>query len=207
MNTKSSNPGSSAMDEEIARAEFYGLLAMLYLAPPQTEVWQALQVAVTEAPLPGALLEPPWQQWVAGARDRTLPEVAREFDDLFGGVGKPDIDLFGSVYQTGFLNERPLAQLRTDLAELGLQRHPDASTASEDHIAFLFEVMRWLIAGDDAGVCNLRRQHEFFERHVQGWVEPLCAAIEAHPKARFYADLAALTRAFIAVERQAFDLV
>lgn len=207
MNKKSSDTGSSALDEETARAEMYGLLAMFYLAPPSAEVWQALQVAVTEAPVAGAFLEEPWQQLVARSRDRALDDVAREFEDLFGGVGKPDIDLFGSVYQTGFLNERPLADLRDELAELGLQPNPDAAVATEDHIAYLFEVMRFLIAGDDVAVCNLTRQQAFFNRHLQAWVDALCQAIEDHPKAAFYAAVAGLTRAFMAIERQAFDLL
>ncbi len=207
MNKKSSDTGSSALDEETARAEMYGLLAMFYLAPPSAEVWQALQVAVTEAPVAGAFLEEPWQQLVARSRDRALDDVAREFEDLFGGVGKPDIDLFGSVYQAGFLNERPLADLRDELAELGLQPNPDAAVATEDHIAYLFEVMRFLIAGDDVAVCNLTRQQAFFNRHLQAWVDALCQAIEDHPKAAFYAAVAGLTRAFMAIERQAFDLL
>lgn len=207
MNKKSSDTGSSALDEETARAEMYGLLAMFYLAPPSAEVWQALQVAVTEAPVAGAFLEEPWQQLVARSRDRALDDVAREFEDLFGGVGKPDIDLFGSVYQAGFLNERPLADLRDELAELGLQPNPDAAVATEDHIAYLFEVMRFLIAGDDVAVCNLTRQQAFFNRHLQAWVDALCHAIEDHPKAAFYAAVAGLTRAFMAIERQAFDLL
>ena len=207
MNKKSSDTGSSALDEETARAEMYGLLAMFYLAPPSAEVWQALQVAVTEAPVAGAFLEEPWQQLVARSRYRALDDVAREFEDLFGGVGKPDIDLFGSVYQAGFLNERPLADLRDELAELGLQPNPDAAVATEDHIAYLFEVMRFLIAGDDVAVCNLTRQQAFFNRHLQAWVDALCQAIEDHPKAAFYAAVAGLTRAFMAIERQAFDLL
>jgi len=207
MNKKSSDPGRSALDEETARAEMYGLLAMLYLSPPSKEVWQAMQVAVTEAPMPGAFLEEPWRQLVACTRDRALDDVAREFDELFGGVGKPDIDLFGSVYQVGFLNERPLADLRAELAEMGLQSHPDAATPTEDHIAYLLEVMRFLIAGDDMAICHLTRQKAFFGRHLEGWIDALCSAIEGHPKARFYAALAAMTRAFVAVERQAFDLI
>ena len=77
MNKKSSDTGSSALDEETARAEMYGLLAMFYLAPPSAEVWQALQVAVTEAPVAGAFLEEPWQPLVARSRDRALDEIGR----------------------------------------------------------------------------------------------------------------------------------
>ncbi len=207
MNKKSSEPVSSALDEETARAEMYGLLAMLYLSPPSAEVWQALRVAVTEAPASGAFLEEPWRQLVGQARDLTLNQVNQEFDDLFGGVGKPDIDLFGSVHQVGFLNERPLVALRDDLAEIGLVRSPEANLASEDHIAYLCEVMRFLIAGDDVAVCNLTRQQAFFNTHLHPWVDALCDAIEAHPKARFYRALAGLTRAFVSVERQAFDML
>jgi TorA maturation chaperone TorD len=78
---------------------------------------------------------------------------------------------------------------------------------TEDHIAYLCEVMRYLIAGDDAAVANLARQSEFFAAHLQPWLEPLCDAIAAHPRARFYAALAAFTRAFAGVESQGFDLL
>jgi TorA maturation chaperone TorD len=207
MNKKSSEPSSTALDEETARAEMYGLLALLYMGPPQADLWQALQMAVTEAPASGAFLEEPWQLLVGQARALSLADVTREFDDLFGGVGKPDIDLFGSVHQVGFLNERPLVALRDDLAELGLEPSPDTGLASEDHIAYLCEVMRFLIAGDDVAVCNLTRQQAVFNRHLHPWVDALCDVIEAHPKARFYRALAGLTRAFVSVERQAFDML
>lgn len=207
MNKKSSETTSSALDEETARAEMYGLLAMLYLKPPEQDLWQALQMAVTEAPTSGAFLEEPWQQLVGQSRALTQAQVTQEFDALFGGVGKPDIDLFGSVHQVGFLNERPLVELRHDLAELGLVSNPDAGLASEDHIAYLCEVMRFLIAGDDVAVCNLTRQQAFFNQHLHPWVDVLLDAIEAHPKAQFYRALAVLTRAFVSVERQAFDLM
>ena len=80
-----------------------------------------------------------------------------EYDALFGGVGKPEVYLFGSHYLSGFLNEKPLARLRTDLAALGLARD-EAMPETEDHIAYLCEVMRYLIAGDDVEVANLTRQ-------------------------------------------------
>ena len=54
---------------------------------------------------------------------------------------------------------------------------------------------------------NLTRQREFFTRHLQPWVMALCDALEAHPKARFYAALAAFTRAFVSVEAQGFDML
>ncbi len=132
--------------------------------------------------------------------------IAKEFDRLFGGVGKPEVYLYGSHYLSGFLNERPLAKLRTDLDRLGLARG-EGMPETEDHIAYLCEVMRYLIAGDDVAVCNLTAQRDLFATHLQPWVLLLCDALEAHPQAKFYAALAQFTRAFVAVETQGFDML
>jgi TorA maturation chaperone TorD len=199
-------PTTSALDEETARAEIYGLLSQLYYAPPAAELLAALRVAVTDAPAQGAYLEEPWRGVVAAAREFDQQAIKNEYDALFGGVGKPDVYLFGSHYLSGFLNEKPLARLRDTLAELGLARD-ETMPETEDHIAYLCEVMRYLIAGDDVAVANLSRQSEFFATHVFPWVNALCDAISAHPKARFYAALAEFTRAFISVEAQGFDMM
>jgi TorA maturation chaperone TorD len=197
---------SSALDEETARAEVYGLLAALYYAPPSAELLAQLRVAVTEAPAAGGFLEEPWRQFVGVVRSLSDEQVANEYDALFGGVGKPEVYLFGSYYLSGFLNEKPLAALRADLSALGLARD-ETIPETEDHFACVCEVMRYLIAGDDAAIANLTQQQKFFSAHVQSWVTPLCDAITAHPKANFYAALAAFTAAFANVETQGFDLM
>ncbi len=199
-------PISSALDEETARAEVYGLLAQLYYAAPTPEVLQALRVAVTEAPAAGAFLEEPWRELVAVARAMPDEDVTSEYQALFGGVSKPEVYLYGSHYLSGFLNARPLARLRSELEALGLARD-EAMPETEDHIAYLCEVMRYLIAGDDVAVANLSRQSEFFAAHLQPWVTALCDAIAAHPRARFYAAVAGFTRAFVSVEAQGFDML
>ena len=197
---------TSTLDEETARAEIYGLLAALYYAAPDDALYGKLRVAVTEAPAAGALLESPWGELVAAARAQSLADTQREYDALFGGVGKPEVYLFGSHYLSGFLNEKPLAALRTDLAQLGLARD-ETLPETEDHVAYVCEVMRYLIAGDDVEVANLTRQREFFARHVQPWLPAMCEAIAAHPKARFYRALAVWTQAFVGVEAQGFDML
>ncbi|CAN5497875.1 molecular chaperone TorD family protein [soil metagenome] len=197
---------ASTLDEETARAEVYGLLAALFYAAPSADLYDRLRVAVTEAPAAGALLESPWRELVASAREHSLADINREYDTLFGGVGKPEVYLFGSHYLSGFLNEKPLAALRTDLAALGLARD-EAMSETEDHAAYACEVMRYLIAGDDVEVANLTRQREFFTRHVQPWFAMLCEALMRHPKARFYHVLAAFTQAFVCIESQGFDML
>jgi TorA maturation chaperone TorD len=92
------------------------------------------------------------------------------------------------------------------LNALGLTRDV-ALPETEDHVAYLFEVMRYLIAGDDAAVANLTQQRQFFAQHLQPWVNRLCDALSAHPKARFYRAVAEFTRAFVSVETQGFDMM
>ena len=197
---------SSALDEETARAEVYGLVSALYYAAPATDMLENMRVAVTQAPAAGALLEISWAELVAAAREFTAEQIGREFDALFGGVGKPEVYLFGSHYLSGFLNEKPLAALRGDIAALGLARD-EAMSETEDHVAYVCEVMRYLIACDDAAVANLTRQREFFARHLQPWVPGMCEAVALHPKARFYRALANFTLAFLDIESQGFDML
>jgi TorA maturation chaperone TorD len=204
--TELSLSSQAALDEEVARAELYGVLSRLWYAAPDADWLAQLQVAVTEAPVPGGFLQESWQQLVGVARTLSAGQVADEFDALFGGVGKPEVAPYASHYVAGFLNEKPLAALRTDLSRLGLARD-EQMPETEDHVAYLFEVMRYLIAGDDVSVANLTEQQRFFSAHVQNWVPALCQTLEAHPKARFYAALATLTQAFVSVEAQGFDLM
>ena len=198
--------GSTDDHEELARAELYGLLARLWLAPPDAELLQQFRVAVTEPEVQGAVLAAPWHDLVAALRNTTVQAAAGEFGSLFHGVGKPEVFAYGSFYLSGSLNEKPLAQLRTDLAALGLARD-DGALETEDHVAYVFEVMRYLIAGDDAGLCNLEQQRRFFRKHVQTWLGDFCDAVQASASAHLYTALAGFTASFIAVETQAFDML
>ena len=196
----------AADGEEQARAELYGLLARLWLAPPDEALLQQFAVAVTQAPEAGGHLEAPWQALVAAMRATTAADAAEEYDALFGGIGKPEVLVYASFYLSGYLNEQPLARLRDELRRLGLARD-EARGETEDHVAYLFEVMRYLIGGDDAAVCNLEQQRRFFRAQLQPWVAQLCNAVDAQPSARTWRAVAEMTRQFVAVETQAFDLL
>ena len=198
---------SSALDEETARAELYGLLSELFYAPARAELLSQLRVAATEAPTAGGFLEEPWRQLVGLAREMDDQSIQNEHHALFGGVGKPEVYVFASHFLTGFLNEKPLAQLRTDLAALGLGRDDTTMSETEDHVSYVFEVMRFLVAGEDVAVSNLTQQAKFFAAHVQTWLPAFCDALQASPRARFYAAVAELTRAFVSVEAQGFDML
>ncbi|MEQ1536056.1 MAG: molecular chaperone TorD family protein [Burkholderiaceae bacterium] len=197
---------TNTLDEETARSEIYGLIAGVLYASPAIELIAQIRVAVTETPAAGAFLEEPWRNFVGVARSMSDQAIKAEYEALFGGVGKPEIYLYGSHYLSGFLNEKPLARLRTDLNNLGLERS-EVMRDTEDHFAYLCEVMRYLIAGEDVAVANLTRQREFFSTHIQPWANLMCDDIQSNTKANFYASLAELIRAFMGVEAQGFDML
>jgi TorA maturation chaperone TorD len=200
------NFGTPDDREEIARAEVYGLLAQLFYAPPSDDLYAQLKVAVTEAPAPGAFLEASWTELVAASRRLPLAAVRDEHEALFMGVGKPEVFLYASYFIAGSLNEKPLVVLRHDLRALGLER-PESVLETEDHIAALCEVMRYLIAGDDVGVSNLANQQKFFDAHLRAWPDKLWDALAAHPRADFYRAVGNFARDFFAVEAQGFDML
>jgi TorA maturation chaperone TorD len=197
---------SGGLDEETARSELYGVLAGVLYASPAIELIEQIRAAATDTPAAGAFLEEPWRNFVGVARSMTDQAIRDEYEALFGGMSKPEVYLYGSHYLSGFLNEKPLARLRTDLNSLGLERS-DLMSDTEDHFAYLCEVMRYLIAGDDVAVANLTRQREFFSTHMQPWVSLMCDDIQNNNKAHFYASLAELIRAFMGIEAQGFDML
>ena len=196
----------SGDQDELARAEVYGLLAALFQAPPSAELYAQLQVAVTQAPVSGAFLEHAFGELVAASRRLPLDAVRAEYATLFEGIGKPEVFLYASYFVAGMLNEKPLVLLRDALRALGLERDP-MIVETEDHIACLCEVMRFLIAGDDLGVSNLATQQRFFNTQIRPWSDELFDVLTKHPRSDFYRALAGFARDFFSVEAQAFDMI
>src|SRR5512139_3583799 len=186
--------GPFAVDaEEAARAGFYALLSRLYAGPPDAALLAAIAGAaplVPDAPAAssGADGDPPdlaaaWAALRAASATAVPAALAQEYDDVFVGVGKSEVNLHASHWLTGFMMERPLAELRATLARLGLGRRPDA-TLVEDHLAALLETMRILVAGDDGRrPADIVVQRDFFAAHLEPWIFRCCAAIGESPVA------------------------
>ena len=110
-----------------------------------------------------------WSALAVASGVVTADALAEEFETLFIGVGRAPVMPYGSFYQAGFLNEKPLAELRTDLARMGFARDGGARE-TEDHLAALCDVMRAMILGDVANVpASLVEQKVFFLKHLQPW--------------------------------------
>lgn len=197
-------------EEDLARADLYGLLASLFFQPPTNDLLHRIAASAAygngqDAPQE-ADLTMAWKGLVDLAAQTSEKDWKTEYEEYFIGVGKQEVFLYGSYYLTGFLNEKPLVQLRDDLAELGISG-ADSITETEDHIATLCEVMRYLIAGEDLGVSNLTQQKKFFNDHIRPWADRLFDAVQQKQEIKHYQVVVDLARAFFAMEGQAFDML
>ncbi len=194
--------GAPLPQEEQARANLYALVARLLLAPPDDALQDSLAgadaIVAADAEQP---LERAWQQLSLVARLLPFEVVREEFNELFVSTSIPRVNPYGSLYVAGFLHEKPLAALRTDLAVLGLGRRSGVAE-TEDHLGALCETMRRLIM-DGQGVA---RQQEFFEMHIAPWSAACLEHLRRADGAQFYARVADLADAFFDIEREAFQV-
>ncbi|QWE09920.1 molecular chaperone [Polynucleobacter sp. es-EL-1] len=200
--------GDVGLPEDLARADLYGLIARFFLLPPDQELLDQIAASIPEGQ--GSADEAPlarlWDNLVELAKNNPAQAWRDEFDANFISVGKPNVVLNASFYLAGHLNEKPLVEIRRSLDTFGLEAAENI-TETEDHIAALCEVMRYLIAGDDVEISNLTNQRIFFNAHIRPWYDELCDAIEIIPDMRLYHSVAALTREFMAIEAQGFDMI
>jgi TorA maturation chaperone TorD len=198
-------------DEDQARADFYALIARLMLAPPNAGLLAALAAAdpigadgLAEA---GRALEDAWLKLTQAASVVDADAVAEEFSALFVSTGNPLLNPNGSFYLAGHLNDVPLAELRHDLARLGVTRARGAGEF-EDHLGALCETMRVLIQGGPGMPARgLAVQKTFFEAHIRPWYAACLADIAASPDANFYRVVAGVVDAFLSIEAQAFAVL
>jgi len=188
--------------EEVARANFYGLLARLFYAPPEAKLLETLAASAEPEAEEGGL-SGAWSALAEAAGEADPEEVREEYEHAFIGVGKAPITLYTSAYSVRHTNETPLAELRGVLTGLGLGRRTDA-TEPEDHIAALLDVMRHLIAEQKR---DLEEQKRFFERWIWPTVQPLCAAIDKAEDMAFYKYVARLLLEICTLEHRAFEML
>ncbi|GGC37581.1 hypothetical protein GCM10011504_14950 [Siccirubricoccus deserti] len=190
--------GPDAVDRE--RAQLFALLGRLLSAAPDAALLAGLARLDGDAtPLGTAFAR------LAEAAAAARPETAeREFFDLFIGVGRGELLPYASYYLTGFLHERPLAELRATLGALGIARAAGVPEP-EDHIAFVCEAYAGLIE-DRFGGAAPDAAAEFFARHLRPWAGRCFADLEVAAAARFYRAVGALGRIAIEIEQAASEL-
>jgi len=189
-------------DEDLLRARFYGLLANLLSGPPRAEMLGGLERLEGDGSEMGRALG----DLGKAASAATAEDVEQEFNALFIGLSEGELTPYASYYLTGFLYEKPLADLRSDMEALGLRGAEEVSEP-EDHIASLFEIMHWLITGSLDSPADLETQQVFFDTHIGSWASRFFEDLETADKAVFYRPIGTIGRTFIAIEREAFSMV
>lgn len=183
------------------RAGFYRLLARLLAAPADAELLDLVSGLQGDESEMGAAIAD-----LAARAGKATPETARdEFELLFNGLGRGLLLPYASYYLTGFLNEKPLARLRADMAPLGIARRA-GSGEPEDHVSALMDMMAGLIEGAFGAPQPLAGQRDFFARHVGTWAPHFYADLENLPQADLYAPVGRMGRLFMAIEAAAFDM-
>jgi TorA maturation chaperone TorD len=193
--------------EDEARANFYALLARLYAGAPDASLLQAI-AAADDLPVEGDAgpardLAHAWASLKEASGSAHVEEIAQEYVDLFVGVGKSEVSLHAAQYLRSS-GGSVLAELRAELAGLGLGRQADVSVF-EDHLAAVLEAMRVLIAGGpDIERRGISEQRRLFAAYVDSWVPACCIAITGAAIANYYRRVAELTGFFVAIERDSF---
>ncbi|MFT5665722.1 MAG: TorA maturation chaperone TorD [Gammaproteobacteria bacterium] len=189
--------------EQQHRASAYGLMAALLRSSPDQSLLDllgdlapdrkagdkddSLMLAMTTLGLSAGIHSP-----------QTIED---EYHQLFIGLGKGEVVPYGSWYLTGFLMEKPLSDLRDDLAKLGYERN-DSVAEPEDHAAALCEVFSMLISeGIDIG-----QQKHFFQAHMMNWMDRFFIDLTAAKSAIFYKAVARFGSAFLAMENEYFSM-
>ena len=191
-----------ALDEVSAsRADTYALLANLFWHAPDAALLRRLAVPVHGS---GELVDLR-RALAEAARATDEKSVEREHFNLFTGLGGGELLPYASYYLTGFVHERPLAEVRRDLQALGFVR-TEGLSEPEDHIAFLFEVMAALIRDPGNIETHGIDDAHFFRTHIQGWSPRLFHDVARAETAQFYRSVAALAAKLIDVETQAAGL-
>lgn len=185
---------------ERARGEEYALLAVLLGEAPDVALLRRIGMLVGDATPLGLA-----HAALAEAATTATPEaVAREYFDLFIGVGRGELLPYGSYYLSGFLNERPLARLRDDLCLFGIEREPGGCD-TEDHAAALCEIMAGFGRGEFAA--SHIQQRQFFARHIDPWMGRFFADLQSAEAAKFYRRVGALGNVLIEIERASLALL
>jgi TorA maturation chaperone TorD len=193
--------------EDQARADWYALIARFLFAAPDEDLLRSLaQADSLDAQSADNALDIAWEKLVAATSLMEADAVRDEYSALFISVGTPQVNPYASVYLAGFMMEKPLASLRSDLATLGLARAGGA-TELEDHLGALCETMRLLIAGAPGWAPrSLQEQRDFFMKHIVPWYARCLDDIRRAEGANFYHKVADLAQAFFEIEYQAFEL-
>jgi TorA maturation chaperone TorD len=189
-------------EEDQLRAHLYDYLAAYLSGPPS----KALLKKTVTLQCDDSDLGNGFRALSRFATSQNEKSATSEFNALFIGVGRGELLPYASFYLTGFLNEKPLAVLRNDMANLRISRAANVFEP-EDNIASLFEMMAGMITGRFGDAASLDQQKQFFNRHIGPWAGHFFSDLEGAKNSVLYAPIGAIGRVFIEIEQEAFRMM
>lgn len=190
--------GVEINQEDAVRADAYRLLGALLTKPPDSTLMERLKRIEVPEGKDDSAMAAAWQMLAMAAERSSLEAVDDEYHALFIGIGRGELVPYGSWYLTGFLMERPLAQLRQDLKILGFERQEEVREP-EDHAGALMETMCMIVLDADIGPHEEKR---FFSRHLEPWIGKFFKDLQNARSASFYSAVGVLGERFAEVEKQ-----
>jgi len=191
----------SIATEDRLRADLYNFMGLMLSGPPdQLLLDQCAGLSGDESELGKAI------SGLARVAKASKPsKVESEFNALFVGLGRGELLPYASYYLTGFLNEKPLATLRSDMAVRTMTRALNVYEP-EDNIASLMEMMAGMIVGRFGTPATLDDQKTFFNKHIAPWAGHFYSDLEAAKNSILYASVGNVGREFMEIEREAFRM-
>ncbi len=187
--------------EDLLRAHMYDLLGVLLRDAPSKDLLTKLAgFEGDDTPLGSGI-----SALSKIAKSMSPEKASREFHDLFVGLGRGELLPYASYYMTGFLNEKPLAKLRNDMARLQIERAPSVYEP-EDNIGSLCEMMAGLIQGRFGAPADLGTQKDFFATHISSWAGHFFTDLEGAEYSLLYAPVGTIGARFIDIEKEAFRM-
>jgi TorA-specific chaperone len=169
---------------EASREEVYGMLAELFIRPPNEAVVTSL---------------------LGEGHDVNLDVLAAEFTELLRGLRKTSPPPpYESLYREGVILGETTTQVLKSYHAFGI--HPTDGLEGEppDHISLELDFMRHLVAleGDAGSVEELRSileaEDRFLEDHLCAWVGGLQERIADNDGSGFYSRVASFTSGWVA---------
>jgi TorA maturation chaperone TorD len=198
LNRKSKSHVGISEEEEL-RAHFYLLLSRLLGKVADDQLFNVIQnLEIDNSEIGQAL-----GQLKTLTESLSVKSAAEEYDELFIGVTQGELIPFKSYYLTGYLNEKPLAELRDDMERLGIAKS-DIVSEPDDHVAFLMEMMHGLIVGSFGDPLSVVEQNNFFEKHIFCWAPKFFEDLEKADAANFFIPVGRIGKLFMEVEGEAF---
>lgn len=190
-------------EEDVLRANFYGLLARVLASPLDDEsmdVMRGLAEHDDESELGQAIAA-----FGKLCVRTTVAKANEEFTELFYGFGAGgELTPYGSFYITGLIYDKPLADLRGDMSRLGVESDP-SNQEPEDHISSVCEIMQGILTKSFDGQAP-DEARSFFHKHIAPWAGQFFEDLEKAPSAVLYMPVGTIGRLFIEIEREAFEM-